>query len=209
MAISPLIFQLDYRSKAQNIGNAHGYSAGKFNFRCKKCLSRPPNGSHFENVEILNTTSIWHQVWEDHPKLYQKKFFSRWWCHQWRHRLTLNSPSTVMFRIILLWEQVARAISSMNADSVTVFLGYTCLEKISVYNTFQDRRSNVRVTGLLGDHRNSVNLWVIKDETKMTCRKYLWLCCNGNQDSVSLLVSKIAWCRIWRSYWMTVKVLIS
>ena len=31
--ISPSIFELEHRSKAQNVGNAHGYLSGVFNFR--------------------------------------------------------------------------------------------------------------------------------------------------------------------------------
>ena len=31
--ISPSIFKLEHRSKAQNVGNAHGYLSGIFNFR--------------------------------------------------------------------------------------------------------------------------------------------------------------------------------
>ena len=31
--ISPLIFELRHRSKAQNVGNANGYHSGVFNFR--------------------------------------------------------------------------------------------------------------------------------------------------------------------------------
>ena len=31
--ISPSIFELEHRSKAQNVGNAHGYISGIFNFR--------------------------------------------------------------------------------------------------------------------------------------------------------------------------------
>ena len=42
-------------------------------------------------------------------------------------------------------------VSSINANIVVVFLGYTCLKKISINNTFRDRRSKVNVTGLLGD----------------------------------------------------------
>ena len=39
----------------------------------KNC--RAQNGGHFENFEILNTASIWPQIWKDRPKLCQKKFF--------------------------------------------------------------------------------------------------------------------------------------
>ena len=72
------IFELQRRSKAQNVGNAHGYLSGKFNFRYNlrlKSLSRAQNGGHFENFEILNTASIWPQIWKYRPKLCQKKYF--------------------------------------------------------------------------------------------------------------------------------------
>ena len=59
--ISPSIFELERRSRAQNVGNAHGYLSEVFNFRYSfrlKSLSRAQNGCHFENFEILNTASI-------------------------------------------------------------------------------------------------------------------------------------------------------
>ena len=70
--LSPSIYELERRSLAQNIGNANGYLSGIFNFRYPfrwKSLSRAQNGGHFENFEILNTTSIWPQTWNDRPKL--------------------------------------------------------------------------------------------------------------------------------------------
>ena len=76
--ISPSIFELERRPKAQNIGDANGYLSGIFNFRYNfrwKSLSRAQNGGHFENFEILNTASIWPQIWKDRPKLCHKKFF--------------------------------------------------------------------------------------------------------------------------------------
>ena len=76
--ISPSIFKLERRSKAQNVENAHGYLSGLFNFRYNfryKSLSRAQNSGHFENFETLNTASIWPQIWKDHPKLCQKKDF--------------------------------------------------------------------------------------------------------------------------------------
>ena len=51
--ISPSIFELERRSKAQNVGHS----------------------GHFENFEILNTASIWPQIWKDRPKLCQKSIF--------------------------------------------------------------------------------------------------------------------------------------
>ena len=76
--ISPSIFELERRSKAQNVGNANGYLFGIFNFRYNfrwKSLSRAQNGGQFKNSDILNRASIWSQIWKDRPKLCQKKFF--------------------------------------------------------------------------------------------------------------------------------------
>ena len=41
----------------------------------KKSLSQAQNGCHFENFEIFNTASIWPQIWKDHPKFCQKRYF--------------------------------------------------------------------------------------------------------------------------------------
>ena len=41
----------------------------------KKSLPRAQKGGHFEKFEILNTASIWPQIWKDRPKLCKKKYF--------------------------------------------------------------------------------------------------------------------------------------
>ena len=41
----------------------------------KKSLLRAQNCGHFGNFEILNTASIWPQIWKDRPKICQKKSF--------------------------------------------------------------------------------------------------------------------------------------
>ena len=46
-----------------------GITSGKIKF------CRAQNSGHFENFEILNTSSIWPQIWKDRPKLCQKKVF--------------------------------------------------------------------------------------------------------------------------------------
>ena len=88
---------------------------------------------------------------EDRPKSYTKKYFSWWWHHRWRQRVTWKFLSLFMFRKVWLRGQVARAmhVSSINLNIVIVFLGSTRLKKISINNT--DRRSKVNVTGLVGD----------------------------------------------------------
>ena len=40
-----------------------------------KKVCRAQNGGHFEIFEILNTASIWPQIWKDRPKLCKKKVF--------------------------------------------------------------------------------------------------------------------------------------
>ena len=42
-------------------------------------------------------------------------------------------------------------VSSINANIIIVFLGYTCQKIISMNYTFRDCRSKVNITGLLGD----------------------------------------------------------
>ena len=68
--ISPWIFE--------NVGNAHGYLSGTFNYRYNfrlKSLSRAQNGGHFKIFEISNTALIWPQIWKDRPKLCKKSIF--------------------------------------------------------------------------------------------------------------------------------------
>ena len=46
--------------------------------------------------ELVNTASIWPQIWKDRPKLCQKNL---WWCrHRWRHRVASKFLSIFMFR---------------------------------------------------------------------------------------------------------------
>ena len=65
---------------------------------------------HFENFEILNTASIWLQIWKDRLKLCQKCFLW-WWRHRWRHGVASKFLSIIMFRRGWLREQIARAMS--------------------------------------------------------------------------------------------------
>ena len=111
--ISPSIFELERRSKAQNVGNANGNLFGLFYLRYNfwwKSLSRAQNGGHFENSDILKTASIWPQIWKIVPN-YAKRVFSWWWRHRWRHRVASKFPSIFMLRRGWLREQVARTMS--------------------------------------------------------------------------------------------------
>ena len=108
-----------------------------------KKVRRAQNGGHFENFEILNTASIWPQIWKYRPKLCPKKFFLWWWRHRWRQRVASKFLSIFMLRRGWLREQIARAI---NANIIIVFLGYTCQKMISMNYTFRDCRSKVNIS---------------------------------------------------------------
>ena len=68
------------QSKTQNIGIAHGYIVGVFNFRYlpMQSLLWPQNGGHYEKIKILNIASTWPQTCKGRSSLYQKKYFL-WW----------------------------------------------------------------------------------------------------------------------------------
>ena len=56
IVITPLIFELERRSTAQNVGNLTGYRFINLNFRLDfrvKNSPGPQNGGHFENFVIF------------------------------------------------------------------------------------------------------------------------------------------------------------
>ena len=95
IVISQAVFKLQHRNKNWNAALIMGHYSVMVNFRCHFRLNTKfwhQNGSHFENAKILHAASIWYQIWKDRPKLCKKKYFSWWWRHPWRHRLTSKSP---------------------------------------------------------------------------------------------------------------------
>ena len=57
------MFELERRTKSQNVGNGMAYIAVGVNFRYKfrfKNASEPQNGGHFEHFEILVIGSFSH-----------------------------------------------------------------------------------------------------------------------------------------------------
>ena len=56
IAITPSIFKLERRRKAQNVGNGMAYLGVQLNCRCNfrfKSSPEPQNGGHFENFKIF------------------------------------------------------------------------------------------------------------------------------------------------------------
>ena len=62
---------------------------------------------------------------------------------------------------------------AINENTITIFLGYTSLKKISISNTFWDCRSKLNIAGLLSDFNghNSISLGILKMEPKLKCKK--------------------------------------
>ena len=115
-----------------------------------KKVCRAQNGGYFENFEILNPASIWPQIWKDRPKLCQKVFMAM--------TSSMTSQGGLKDSLYIhVKERLAPGanckgnVSSMNANTVIVFLGYTCQKTISMIYTFRDFRSKFNITGLLGD----------------------------------------------------------
>ena len=75
-------------------------------------------------------------------------------------------------------------VSSINADIIIVFLGYTCQKRISMNNTFRDCRSKVNITGLLCD------LGTNKQHCKLYKYNYFWDC--DGIDKVTLQLWKFS-----------------
>ena len=97
ITVTPSIFELQRRSKAQNLGNAPGYQYSIPNFRWhsrRKNSPGPQNFVTFENFKILkisegsiNLTSDMEQSYANNPR----KSISCSWRHQWRHIMTTKS----------------------------------------------------------------------------------------------------------------------
>ena len=150
---SPSIFQLERRSKAQNVRNAHGYLSGisnfRYSFRLKKFVASSnwrPFWIFLNNKHSFNLTSDIKR-----SSLIMQKSVFWWWRHRWRHRVASK------FLYIHVYDRVAPGanckgnVSSINANIIIVFLGYTWQQTISMNNTFRDCKSKVDTTGLLGD----------------------------------------------------------
>ena len=116
---------------------------------------------------------------------------------------------------IHVWERLAPGVSckgnvsSINADIVIVFLGYTCQrrsQRIILFEIAGQRSTSQAYWVTLALKRPKLcQSWDYQDETK-TEMYVIVICSYSNHDSVSLTVCKIAWCRIWWPYWMVVQL---
>ena len=109
-----------------------------------KKVCRAQHGGHFENFEILNTASIWPQIWIDRPKLCQKNFYGDDVIDDVKGRLKVSLYIHVKERLAP-GANCKGNVSSINANIIIVFLGYTCQKMISMNYTFRDCRSKVNI----------------------------------------------------------------
>ena len=75
IAITRSIFELERRTKSQNVESGMAYLGVGLKFRYNfgfKNSPRPQYGGHFEDFEIFQIGSFWHLIWKDRPKLTQK-----------------------------------------------------------------------------------------------------------------------------------------
>ena len=79
--------------------------------------------------------------------------YVKWSFFNDNHRSVLN-----ILLYIYIYERPASEASSnvnilgMNANMAIIFLGFTRLKRISRNKTFQNRKSNIKIKGLPGDH---------------------------------------------------------
>ena len=76
--MTSLIFELERRPKAQNVGNLTGHLNNIPNFRWqfrRKLSFGHQNFVVLKIFEIFNTASIWHQIWKEHISILFIKMF--------------------------------------------------------------------------------------------------------------------------------------
>ena len=127
---------------------------------------------------------------------------------RWRHNVTSNIAIYIHVSERVAVEASSKAnILGMNANTVIIFPGYTWIRRSYGirFSRWQVKGQGHRVTRWPW-HLNARQLLKYQDEKKLVCRAHLWVCCYGNQDSVLPSVVNIARDRIWRPFWMVVKL---
>ena len=114
-----------------------------------KKILRAQNGGHLKILKYQKQLQLDLRYETIVPNC-AKNYFS-WWRHRWCHRMSSKFHSIVLFWSFAPGASCKGDVSSIAANMVIVFLGYTCQKTISIDNTFQDCRSKVNVTCLLGD----------------------------------------------------------
>ena len=135
-AIAPSIFQLEHRSKAQNVTNANGYPYSIFKFRCHfryKISSRPENGGHSENVKYQTHLQFDIKNEKIIPNCARKNIF-RVMASSITSQSDLKVVSVYSFmnekiKIFVITEERTK-ISSLNVVHICIIILWICLHKL-------------------------------------------------------------------------------
>ena len=95
----------------------------RFNFRLWSLPGRQ-NDDHFENFWNIFERfilSLWHRIWKDHGKLFQKKYFWRWWRQRWRHNETEHFGHHMVFQSLSSSYAMATHETIINASIKPIF----------------------------------------------------------------------------------------
>ena len=99
-AIALSIFQLEHRSKAQNLTNYPGYHSSIFDFRYphgKICVAISKRRPVWKCQNIKHSFNFTSEI-KRSSQIMQGKIFSWWWRHRWRLRKTSNRLSVFLYK---------------------------------------------------------------------------------------------------------------
>ena len=152
--ISASMFELERRSKAQNVGNTHGYL---FTYSTSGITSGEKVCCELKMTAILKILIYWTKLQSDlrYEKIvpnYVKKVFVMVMASSMTSQGGLKVSLYIHVKERLAPGASCKGnVSSINANIIIIFLGYTRQNTISMNNTFRDCRSKVNITGLVGD----------------------------------------------------------
>ena len=87
---------------------------------------------HFKIFRNIHDRFIWHQIWNDRPKLSPKKLFWCWWRQLWRNIETLNIAHNIHAYFTQWIFQLWCKISETNAMYYNMSLKISYIENFSL-----------------------------------------------------------------------------
>ena len=142
----------------------------------KKSLSRAQNGGHFENFEILDTASIWLQIWKDRPKLCQKSIFMMMTSSMTSQGgIKIRPLYSFIYEITTFFMIIKKRakISSLNFLCICIMRLWLQLYKYIFMTSLMT--SPGHKIGQFWNWYISVNIWVTASIKSSKCRICSWL----------------------------------
>ena len=143
-----------------------GITSGK-----KVCRER----RHFENFEILNTASIWPQIWKDRPKLCKKKYFHNDDVIDGVTGWPQSRPSIFLYKWNNFFHDNLKTskISSLNFLCIGIMSLWLQLYKYIFMTSLMTSPGNK--IGQFWHWYISVNIWATASIKYSKCQKCSWL----------------------------------